>query len=57
MAKADTLKYGRIVVHVFFTDGEEKLEEFVNTAQMFYHLKKLFFEKPGDVDTVRIKLF
>ena len=57
MAKAEVLQYGRVVVHVFYTDGEENLEEFISVAQMFYYLKKLFFEKSNDVDTVRIELF
>ena len=57
MAKAEALKYGKIVVHIFYTDGEEKLEEFISVSQMFYYLKKLFFEKPGYVDSVRIELF
>jgi len=57
MAKTEALQYGRIAVYVFYTDGEENLEEFISVAQMFYYLKKLFFEKPGYVDTVRIKLF
>ena len=57
MAKAESSQCSQIAVHVFFTDGEENLEEFVNTAHMFYYLKKLFFERQGYVDTVRIKLF
>ena len=57
MAKAEALRYSRIVVHVFYTDGEENLEEFVSVGHMFFYLKKLFFEKPGYVDTVRIELF
>ena len=57
MVKAEALQYGRIVVHVFFTDGEKNIEEFISVARMFYYLKKLFFEKPGYIDTVRIELF
>ena len=57
MAKEKALQYSRVVVHVFYTDGEENLEEFISIAQMFFYLKKLFFEKPGYIDTVRIELF
>ena len=57
MAKAEPLKYSRIVVHIFYTDGEENLEEFTEAEQMFYYLKKIFFEKPSYLDTVRIELF
>ncbi len=55
--KAKSLRYNSIMVHIFYTDGEENLEEFNNVAQMLYYVKKLFFEKPGYLDTVRIELF
>ena len=55
--KAEMLKYRRITVHLFYTDGEQNIAEFVNVAQMFYYLKKSFFEKPDYIDTVRIELF
>lgn len=37
MAKTELLQYRRIAVHVFYTDGEENLEEFISIAQMLYY--------------------
>ena len=55
--KIEMLRYRRIAVNIFYTDGEENLAEFISAGHMFYYLKKLFFEKPSYVDTVRIELF
>ena len=52
-----SLEYDRIVTELRFTDGEVKIKEFGTVEEMFGLLKEIFFEKPSNLDTVRIELF